>query len=260
LKHDSTEWTHSKLTPMDKLRSKVVEKRVRLFEHFQDFDALRKGTCTVGQVKTVFTILDLTKVISKEDFEYITSRFCRADGMFNYRDFCAEADKDFTTPGLEKDPLLPVAMPSALTTSPGRRNRIALPEHEHPAIERLHDRICSRVKKQRMLLMPAFQDMDRTRRGHISVSQFARCMVQLNICLSDAEVDLLRTAYCDLGNHTDFNYVEFVKRVDPPSEIIRAAEFKRSSPRPSDVPPKYFNAYGTVRPIERGFPGTALVA
>lgn len=261
LKQDTTEWSHSRLNPMDKLRSKVVEKRVRLYEHFQDFDALRKGTCTVGQVKSVFTILDLTKVISRDDFEYITNSFCRDDGMFCYRDFCREADKDFTTPGLEKEPLYTIAMPDAITTSPGRRNRMEVrSELKRTAIEALHDRIASKVRKNRILLMPAFKDMDKNRQCHVTVSQFARVLVPLNLGLSDAEVDLLRSVYCDLGNHLDFNYVDFVQRVDPPSDVVLADSAKRSSPRPADAPTKYFSSVGGVRPLDRSFHNHMVMA
>lgn len=254
LKHDYTEWTHSGLSPMEKLRSKVVETRVRLREHFQDFDALRKGTCTVGQVKTVFAILNLTKLISRDDFDFLAERFCRDDGMFCYRDFCAEVDKDFTTPGLEKDPLTSIAMPDATTTSPGRRNRITVKSEEKLlAIEELHQRIASRIRKHRILPRPAFQDMDRTRQGHVTVSQFARVLIQLNLGLSDAEVELLRSVYCDRGNHTDFNYVEFVQRVDPPSHVAVADEVQRNSPKKITSSPKYFNPHGKVRPLQQSW-------
>merc|ERR1719148_446515 len=45
LKPDGTQWDHMTLSPMRKIQSKVVERRVRLTEYFQDFDPLRKGFC-----------------------------------------------------------------------------------------------------------------------------------------------------------------------------------------------------------------------
>mmetsp|Transcript_40511 Transcript_40511/g.103039 ORF Transcript_40511/g.103039 Transcript_40511/m.103039 type:complete len:383 (-) Transcript_40511:96-1244(-) len=253
LKPDSTEWTHSKLTPMDRLRSKVVEKRVRLMEHFQSFDALRRGTCTLSQVKAVFTILDLTKEIPRDDFEAIALRFSRADGLFQYRDFCAEADRDFTTPGLEKNPLISVSMIDSSFSSPGRRNRITITSSaEAAAIDELHSRLQSKIKKNRILLLPAFQDMDKNKRGHISKSQFARVMAQLHLGLSVAEVELMGAAYCDSGNHIDLNYIEFCQRIDPPEEATVAAAVALVTPR-KDATPKYFNAMGGIRPLDREF-------
>lgn len=61
LRPDDTRWSHEDLHVVDKLRSKVAEKRIRMKEFFQDFDPLRKGFCTPGQTKTVFTVLNLSK-------------------------------------------------------------------------------------------------------------------------------------------------------------------------------------------------------
>merc|ERR1719456_1823761 len=51
LKPDRSEWDHMTLNPVKKIQSKVVEKRIRLKDYFSDFDPLRKGFCTVGQLK-----------------------------------------------------------------------------------------------------------------------------------------------------------------------------------------------------------------
>merc|ERR1719428_1625095 len=95
LKPDDTEWSHMMLSPVDKIRAKVVEKRCRLFEHFQDFDPLRKGYCTCSQVKTVFTMMNLAKEIDKAAFEELCATYVREDGLFCYKDFCMDCDRDF---------------------------------------------------------------------------------------------------------------------------------------------------------------------
>merc|ERR1719240_1811735 len=56
LKPDGTQWDHQTLNPVAKIQSKVVERRIRLSDMFRDFDPLRKGFCTAGQLKTVLTI------------------------------------------------------------------------------------------------------------------------------------------------------------------------------------------------------------
>ena len=47
-------WSSSNYSILERVSAKVIELRVRLNEYFQDFDNLRKGFCTVGQLDTVF--------------------------------------------------------------------------------------------------------------------------------------------------------------------------------------------------------------
>lgn len=56
---DSTNWTLEDLVAEDKIQAKVVEKRIRMRDYFQDFDHLRKGFCTPGQVRTVLSLLNV---------------------------------------------------------------------------------------------------------------------------------------------------------------------------------------------------------
>merc|ERR1712178_75267 len=82
---DHAQWTHHQLNVVQKVQARVVERRVRLTEHFQDFDPLRKGFCTLGQVKTVFAILKVE--VCSADFDELTSFYMRDDGMFWYAGF-----------------------------------------------------------------------------------------------------------------------------------------------------------------------------
>mmetsp|Transcript_3357 Transcript_3357/g.7696 ORF Transcript_3357/g.7696 Transcript_3357/m.7696 type:complete len:496 (+) Transcript_3357:78-1565(+) len=255
LKSDGTEWSHHRLHPVEKLQSKVVEKRLRLYEHFQDFDALRKGVCTVGQVKTVFTMMGLSgKDLDKVDFDTITSAYMRDDGMFRYKEFCEDIDRGFTVPNLEKDPLAVISMPDASSTAPGRRNRITMTPTRMGKIQQLEDKMRSRVKKRGIYLKPMFQDMDRTNQGHVSRSQFARVMCMLGFELDEVAIGLLCSVYCDLGNHNDFNYVDFLKAVDPPNEDTELAMEQATAPYQDHLSSKYFDARGTVRPLDRMSP------
>eukprot|EP00434_Breviolum_minutum_P010931 symbB.v1.2.009637.t1/scaffold617.1/size180324/3 len=69
----------------------------------RDFDPLRKGYCAASQVKTVLTILNLSKIVTREDYDQLIETYAREDGMFCYGDFCADVNKVFATPNLEKD-------------------------------------------------------------------------------------------------------------------------------------------------------------
>lgn len=252
---DTAEWSHQSLDVVEKIRSKVVEKRVRLYEHFQDFDALRKGFCTVGQVKTVFTIANMTKEVDKLDFEQLALRYMREDGMFCYADFCADIDSAFVVPGLEKDPLVGSKMPDASTTAPARRNRMHLTEVQHHKIDALEEKIRQRVRVRRVLMLPVFRDLDkRSNAGpsHVTRSQFTRVMCMLAFELDEKDIDLLCRTYCDMGNRTEFNYLDFCMNCDPADEQLKHSARLACSPRMKESTGancRYFNSRGFVRPV-----------
>lgn len=251
LKHDDTEWSHQRLHPVQKIQSKVVERRVRLYEHFQDFDALRKGVCTIGQVKTVFTMMGIAKEIDRVEFDTVAAAYMREDGMFCYKDFCADIDRGFTMPNLERDPLAMTTMPDAASTAPGRRNKMAMTPSKIQRVTELEDKMRSRVRKRGIYLKPAFQDMDRTNNGHVTRNQFARVMHMLGFELDEVAIGLLCGVYCDLGNHNDFNYIDFLKSIDPPDEDTELAMEQATAPHQDQQLSKYFDARGTVRSMDR---------
>jgi Ca2+-binding EF-hand superfamily protein len=244
LRPDEAEWYHKKLDPVAKLRSKVVERRIRISEHFQDFDPLRKGCCTPGQLKTVFTIMHIAKEVTREEFDAISNRYLRDDGMFCYRDFCADIDKDFTTPHLEKTPLKTLSMPDFNTTAPARRNKMSISEGRRRALTELEDKMRYRVRTRGMLLKPTFKDMDKTNNGYITRGQFERAMDMLGFGLDEASLGLLYTQYCDQGNHVDVNYLNFMKSVDPPLEHHELAMQQQQAPYKGFQPAKYFDHKG----------------
>lgn len=249
LRPDSSQWSHHSLSPVEKIQSKVVERRIRMYEYFQDFDPLRKGFCTIGQLKAVFTILNLAKEINKTDFDKLAYAYMREDGLFCYAHFVADVDVAFTTPGLEKDPLATISMPDATTTAPGRRNTIKLSSSRRNMIHELEDRLRTRVKQRNMLLKPLFQDMDRMQRGYVTRSQFGRIMSMLGFECSEVEIGLLASMYCNAGNHLDFNYVDFCKSLDPPDEDIELAMDQCTSPYLGCPPSVYHDEIGRVQPL-----------
>jgi len=246
LRPDHTEWAHQELHPIDKIRAKAVEKRMRLYEHFQDFDPLRKGFCTVGQVKTVFTLLNLGKEINKSDFEKLVYSYMREDGLFCYADFCREVDRGFVKPGLEKDPLAQSFMPDASSTAPARRNSIKLSNNRRNQVAGIEDKIRTIVRKRRVLVKPMFTDMDRAKRGFITRNQFARAMGTLGLELTEIEVGLLAGIYCNFGNHLDFNYVDFCKTVDPADDAVETAMQQQNAPFSDYQPSPYHCPRGRV--------------
>lgn len=247
LRPDSAKWSQQQLGAVQKIQAKVVERRVRLSDHFQDFDPLRKGFCTVGQVKTVFTILKLE--VDVPDFDELTALFTREDGMFCYAAFCHEIDQAFTLVGIEKDPLVRIQMPNSASTMAARRNRIELSADENAWIAELEEKIRARTQVRRIPLRTMFQDFDTIRRGHVTKGQFTRVMHMLGFELDEAHTNLLCRVYCDLGNHREFNYLDFCASCDPPTANEKLAIEQTSKNYDPPQPSKYFNAQGRVEPL-----------
>jgi hypothetical protein len=246
LRPDYSTWAHQSLDPVHKLRAKIVERRIRITEHFHDFDPLRKGVCTVRQVKTVFTILNIEKEVTRSEFDTIVSKYLRHDDMFCYTDFCEDIDKDFTTKGLEAMPLATVNMPDHTTTAPARRNKRMLTAEEQSEINKIEDYLRYNVRTRGIHLNPTFLDMDRMHKGFITKGQFIRCLDMLKLGLDEASVKLLATLYADRGNHLDVNYVDFIKSVDKPDPDAELALAQHQMPYQDWVPPTYFDHRGNI--------------
>lgn len=253
LKADGTQWDHMTLNPVKKIQSKVVEKRVRLAEYFADFDPLRKGFCTAGQLKTVLTILNLEKEVDRNDFNHLVDAYSREDGMFCHALFIRDIDAAFSVPGLEKEPLACTPLPDATTTAAGRRNRMTLGAGKRDTINKLEDRIRARIFKQRILMKPMFMDMDKAHKGLVSRNQFQRVMGMLGFEINAMEVALLAGFYCDRGNHNDFNYVDFIKACDPPVEEEEIAMSQLNAPYQDQAPSKYFNGTKVHSMVDRAY-------
>jgi len=253
LKPDATQWDHMILNPVRKIQCKVVEKRVRLTEYFRDFDPLRKGFCTAGQLKTVLTISNLEKDIDRNDFNHVVEAYSRDDGMFCHALFCRDIDAAFSVPGLEKEPLATTPLPDATTTAPGRRNRMSLSKANKTKLNNLEDKIRKRISNRRVLMKPMFLDMDKAHKGLVTRGQFGRVMGQLGFEIDQEEISLLAGLYCDRGNHNDFNYVDFIKACDPPVEDEEIAMSQLNAPYQDQAPSKYFLEGGKVKPMDRAY-------
>jgi Ca2+-binding EF-hand superfamily protein len=236
-----------------KIQSKVVERRLRLGEYFRDVDQLRKGFCTAGQLKTVLTILNLEKEIDRSDFQSLVNAYCREDGMFCYEWFIKDVDAAFAVPGLELNPLATTPMPDATTTAPGRRNRMQIGDKKRKDLNALEDKIRARIRKRRILMKPMFLDMDKAKKGLVTRNQFLRVMGSLlGFDISYEDVALLGSYYCDRGNHTDFNYVDFIKACDPPDEQEEVAMSQLNAPYQDQAPSKYFDG-NKIHPLDRAY-------
>jgi len=254
LRKDDATWEHDDVHVIQKLRSMVVERRIRINDLFRDYDRLRKGKCTYCQMRTVFSILKLDG-ITETDFEEIFQLYKTEDNMVHYARMCDDVDDAFTHKGLEKDPLWRSEMPGRETTETARRNKMAVPASVRDAVDDIEARIRKRVRQRRPLLRDAFQDHDRVRKGHVTRSQFMRVIDSLGFELAEVQLDMLCQVYCDRGNRHEFNYLDFCERCDVPEEHEAVAMHQSTAAFQNHKPSRYFDSEGRIIPRVAGFGG-----
>jgi len=84
-----------------RLQAKVVMKRIRIEEFFQDFDKLRKGKVSKNQFESILSMLSIN--LTKEEFNYLYEKYKVPNdpqSMMNYHDFCMSINSAFTTYGI----------------------------------------------------------------------------------------------------------------------------------------------------------------
>jgi len=186
---------------------------IRIREWFTDYDPLRKGYVKQNQARSILGLLNIP--MSQGDWDVLSAKYTREDGMFNYAQFCDFVDEAFSVKGLEKTPLTRIMMPDVAVTLPGRRNRMKITAEDEYEIARVEEDISARVRQRRIYLKPYFEDFDPARHGHVTKNQFARAMGSLGFQLTEDEVNLLAMKYCDLGNKFEMNYWDFCDTCDP---------------------------------------------
>ncbi|CAD7939057.1 unnamed protein product [Amoebophrya sp. A25] len=252
---ETQSWSHEKYNILERVTAKLIELRIKPKEYFQDFDPLRKGFCTIGNLDTVFGILGLK--FRPEEMEELKGMYRKEDlnlTMFNYQAFCEAIGSAFTYDQVHKDPLATVSLPTSAATLPSRRSRLELSDEEKAKIDDIESNIRLVVSKKRILFVNAFKDFDRTNQGHVTVDQFQRVMATLNLLSSqdDTPLKLLAKKYCDLGSPKYFNYVEFSRVCEPaePDMLAGAAEAKLPYEKP--MPSRYFDMTGKCYDVTDG--------
>jgi Ca2+-binding EF-hand superfamily protein len=226
---------------IDRLKAIVSEKSLRLADCFVDFDRLRKGTCNMNQLRTVFTVLAIQ--IDARDYKNLGDIFCNEEGLFRYRDFCGEVCEMQSANALSWDMELPPtpSTPGLEERRPGSRIRYkaALSPSSKERVVELEEWVRNRAEVRSLDLKRCFQDFDRVCTGHVTRTRFTRIMDMLATELSAADTDLLCQAYCDTDNGQEFNYIDFCSKIKVRTTMEKAIDVFQSSRRP-----KYFDRSG----------------
>ena len=140
-----------------RLQHAVVMKRVRIEEFFLYFDKLRKGRVTKNQFQSILSMLNFN--LTQEEFDFLAAKYKTehdAEYMFDYYTFCANINKAFTTYGIQKNPIAPVAPVTVENTVLARRKYLDITDEEANDILAILEEYKKAVRIKRIHLKPMF--------------------------------------------------------------------------------------------------------
>ena len=194
---------------IDKIKHTVKINRIRLNEFFEDFDPLRKGTCTKAKFRTALDMANLH--LRSEEFDVLEDFYSVRDNEEDkvyYKDLIEEVDTVFTIKGLEKDPLL---RPKDYITPDFLNPEKRLTEDETKFLDKTLKKLALLSIKYRVMPKSFFRDNDRANIGVIPSSKFASVLSFFKLNADEKEMNILIKRFYSKNmieiNYYDFDYV-----------------------------------------------------
>ncbi|XP_051897298.1 uncharacterized protein LOC127584565 [Pristis pectinata] len=200
---------------LGRLRHHVLVNRVRTVDFIEDFDPLRSGRIPTSVFRRALSMIGFDPELT--DIQFRTLVKCYEDpnkpGHIVWNNFTNDIDSVFTIPELEKKPTVKVPpLETYQLPKVGTVDADILNPPERTQFEALMCRLKERISHRHLITHPVFKDFDKYNHGHLSRSQFHRCLAQLNLGVTEKEVGLLEEVFLDeLG----IDYVRFLDQVDP---------------------------------------------
>ena len=206
---------------VDKIKNTVKINRIRLNEFFEDFDPLRKGTCTKAKFRTALDMANLH--LRAEEFDVLEKFFSvpDEDDKVYYKDLVEEVDTVFTIKGLEKNPLMrpkDYVIPDFL--NPEKR----LTPEETDFLDKTMRKLGLLAIKYRVMAKSFFRDNDRANIGIVPSSRFASILSFFKLHTDEKEMNILIKRFFSKNsieiNYYDFDYVlqKYVKMIEEEKE------------------------------------------
>ncbi|KNE61875.1 hypothetical protein AMAG_07147 [Allomyces macrogynus ATCC 38327] len=195
-----------------KIRSHVYSARIRISEHFKDYDRLHSGYISQTQFRRCLS-QSIEKGVLLDDKEYavlLAHYDTRNNGTVQYTAFIKSIDKVFGGRNLEKTPTLLVGTPAQWI-----QDLRPLSPTTQSKCQELIDRVRQYVRHHGFDVKSWYCDFDKHNSGFITINQYRRGFPP-NL-LSSEEMDTLLAMYQDPGTET-VNYFKFnvhVNRKNP---------------------------------------------
>lgn len=190
---------------MDKIKHTVKINRIRLNEFFEDFDTLRKGTCTKAKFRTALDMANLN--LRPEEYDVLEAYYGVPDQLDKvyYKNLVEEVETVFTLKGLEKDPLL---RPSEFKLPDFLNPEKRLNNEENLFLHQTMRKLALLVRKYRVMPKSFFKDADKANIGVIPSSKFASFLSFLRLNVNEKEMNILLKRFSG-KNMIEVNYYDF---------------------------------------------------
>ena len=210
---------------MDKIKHTVKINRIRLNEFFEDFDTLRKGTCTKAKFRTALDMANLNlraeEYLVLEDYYSVPGE---NDKVF-YKNLVEEVETVFTLKGLEKDPLLrPQEFKTPEFLDPEKR----LNAEENDFLNQTMRKLALLVRKYRVMPKDFFKDADKANIGIIPSSKFASFLSFFRLNVNEREMNILIKRFSG-KNMIEINYYDFDSMLQRYNKIIEEEKEKENT-------------------------------
>lgn len=231
---------------LGRLKVEVASRRLRLHGSFQEVDRLRRGAVTMGQARTVFTILRIE--LDSKELETL-HRLYDLNGLFNYREFCNQILEVPLDAKLEDlSPISASEGPPYLKWQERVRSRHPLQPDAEELLAEAEMWIARKAEHRTINVKSHFLDFDKLRCSRVTRSQFVRIMDMLQMGLHQCHLQVLMEAYCDASGR-EFSYLDLCNSLQRRAlELGKGVQsWRRRTPEPS----KYFTRKGKVIPLAR---------
>ena len=207
---------------LDKIKHTVKINRIRLNEFFEDFDTLRKGTCTKAKFRTALDMANLN--LRPEEYDVLEHYYGVPDqnDKVYYKNLVEEVETVFTLKGLEKDPLKrPVEFKVPDFLNPEKR----LNQAENEFLDQTMRKLALLVRKYRVMPKSFFKDADRANIGIIPSSKFASFLSFLRLNVNEREMNILIKRFSG-KNMIEINYYDFDNMLQQYNKLIEEEKEK----------------------------------
>ena len=215
---------------IEELRQQLATNRIRIEDHFKDYDKNRSGTLPAGQfdaalgrVKLVRYVITPQRLAALHE-KYLTNDGASGEAKMRYRQFLEDID------------------PTQHEVSPTKRMRTLSPQ-DHQKVEPVLARIRTIVHTRRLALKATFQDFDRASKGIYQTRtctrhRFERALAINKIMLTAPEMEVLCAKYEVPVESTDsqqqhsgeINYVAFCSDVEIESVAPETVDLTANAP------------------------------
>jgi Ca2+-binding EF-hand superfamily protein len=226
-----------------RLKAMVASNRLRVYGCFQEMDKLRRGVCTWGQARTVFTILRLD--MNPKELDALAKIFV-SDGQFRYLEFCDIVNEVPLYSSEEQSSMFQSTRQASIRENVERtRVQPELLPQAQALLDETEHLIAKRMLLRTVNAREHFKDFDKASSGRVTRSQCLRVIDGLQLNLSRLQLEVILEAYSDLSGQ-EFYYFDFLNSISRKmKELSGLSRRTGATPEPS----KYFTRKGQIIPL-----------